>query len=275
MSAYRYVICCLCCLLMLPSAWAETIGLVSETRGQVSIITGEETQRAGLLDEIDAQVTLELKRHAYISVIYTASGHEYQLTGPGRYLMKAQAPQALDGGKVAKREPLNGALQGKHIKLSRTLKAVFTMRHITGVEGMLPPWDTTVLTQPALHFSWKEPANAEFYELQLEDAAGDEVYTSRTLHAHFVLPAKVTLKHDALYRWKVTAYLNNEQIISGKGKFRTAEREREQQAIKLRPQSHSSQADWVAYGLWLESQQLHHDAAWLWHKLGITAQPAP
>jgi hypothetical protein len=80
--------------------------------------------------------------------------------------------------------------------------------------ALVSPGATIAADAPA-RFVWRAVPGASAYRLELLDADGTVVYSTRTADSSAVLPPNVTLRRGAEYRWWVKAETPGGEIVTG------------------------------------------------------------
>lgn len=152
-------------LLMAASAAmaAETVAFITNVKGDVTI---DGVTRAALLAELAKGQKLVLARDAHASVMYTATGKEYMLRGPGDYVVKDVEIASSSGMPPLARATewrANGAVLAQ---VAQTSAASVRMRSIgkpkAALEPLVFPTQGKVSTlQPTLRWRGEEKAPSQ------------------------------------------------------------------------------------------------------------------
>lgn len=247
---------------------ADTVALVSDISGNVTIKTNSGSSPAKLLAAIPSGARIDLPKDAKLTMIYVAKGDEYKLSGPGSYQVDASSPQAVKGAAPAKQASLGGALSGKKIRSENVAQATLTMRGIKKIRSFesLAPSGSITLADP-LQFSWKEPDAGLTYQIQLIDSQNRVLISKDVMGNTFTLPQEIPLTGGDYYEWSLSTTTSDGSLVNSKAKFRVASSETREQAAKLRPGKSGTSAERIAYGLWLEGENLAYEARMYWGEL--------
>lgn len=256
---------------------ADTVALVSDVSGNVVVKTNGRTSPARLLAPISLGARIDLPEGAKLSMIYVAKGDEYKLSGPGSYQVEASLPQTISGNTPAKHASIGGALSGKNIRTEYVTQATMTMRGIKKIRpslGPLTPSGSITLADP-LQLRWREPAAGLAYQIQLIDSQNKVLVSKEVTGNTFTLPQEIPLASGGYYAWNLSTTIPDGSLVASSAKFRVASNETRKQAAKLRPGKDGSVSERVAYGLWLESENLANEARLVWDELAVEFPEQP
>jgi hypothetical protein len=202
-------------------------------------------------------------------MIYVASGDEYKFSGPGSYRLDASSPQTINGAVPVKQVSIGSTLGDKKIRTEGVSLATMKMRaNKKGLRTLEPlsPSGSITLADP-LQLSWRAPAVGLSYQVQLIDSQ-NKVLVSKEVEANtFTLPQEISLSGGGYYVWIITTTLPDGLLVTSSAQFRVAPNEIREQAAKLKPVNKGTVSERVAYGLWLEGENLANEAIQVWVEL--------
>jgi hypothetical protein len=230
-----------------------------------------------LLAALTLGARIDLSEGAKLSLIYVAKGDEYKLSGPGSYQVDAASLQTISGTPPAKQRSIGGALSGKKIRSENVAQASLTMRGIKKVRRSLdplPPSGSVVLADQ-LQLQWKEPAEGLAYQIQLIESQNQVLVNQEVTGNKYTLPVDISLASDSYYTWSVSTTMPDGSLVTASAKFRVASDETRQQATKIKPGIDATISERVAYGLWLENENLAYEARLAWDELSTEFPDQP
>lgn len=248
---------------------ADTVALISDVSGNVTVKTKSGVSPAKLLAAIPLGARIDLPEGAKLAMIYVAKGDEYKLSGPGSYQVDAASPQTISGNAPAKQASIGGALSGKKIRSESVAQASLTMRGAKKIRRSLEPLTPSgsiTLADP-LQFHWREPAAGLAYQIQLIDSQNKVLVSKEVTGNTFTLPQEISLVSGDYYVWNLSTTISDGSIATSSAQFRVASNEIREQAAKLRPGKNAPVSERVAYGLWLEAENLANEARLVWDEL--------
>ena len=256
---------------------ADTVALISDVSGDVTIKTGSGSSPAKLLAAIPLGAKIDLSKGAKLTMIYVVKGDEYKLSGPGNYQVDASFPQTIKGSPPAKQVSLGGALNGKKIHSENVAQATLTMRGIKKTKPSLDPLapsGTVTLADP-LQLQWREPVTGLAYQIQLIDSQNKVLFSKEVIGNTFTLPREISLSSSDYYEWNLSTTTPDGSLVTSSAKFRVASNEIRAQAAKLRPGKDGTISERIAYGLWLEGENLGYEARLYWNELAAEFPDQP
>jgi hypothetical protein len=248
---------------------AETVAFVTNVKGDVTI---DGTTRAALLAELAKGQKLVLGKESLASVMYTATGKEYVLRGPGDYVVKDVEIASSSGMPPVARATewrANGAVLAQ---VAQTSAASVRMRSIgkpkVDTDALVYPTQGKVSTlQPTLR--WRGDAKAPSQvEVQI---VGEEkaLHVAKVSGTSYRVPVK--LRPDTEYAW--TLSVAGSEI--GTGKFRTLGAEDVAQVERRRPSEKAEFSDRVLFALMLQEMGATQEAHEAWARLSQERSDLP
>ncbi|CAN5358538.1 hypothetical protein BH11PSE11_BH11PSE11_20170 [soil metagenome] len=252
-------------LLLLASAAAQAAGIafVTNLKGEPKIDGAKLT----LLSELDRGQRIVCASECMLGVMYLQSGKEYEVKGPGEYLIGDNAVTAKIGVPPAVRET-SWRISINAVKSAQTSSASIRMRGIpnspqrAAPEKLTYPVKTMIATLTPL-FQWEAADGKGLYEFELTAPGGKSIYKTRTMTNSMKLPANVKLQPDAEYAWSVST--SGSQL--GSGNFGTLPAQSVEMASQRKPADNAQFNDWVAYALMLQEIGATQDAHVIWSRL--------
>lgn len=246
------------------------IAFITDMKGEVAL----DGARPALLAELGAGQKLALGRGAQVSVMYTASGREYALKGPGAFEVKergidgaaAPAPLARDTAWRASSEVL--------VQVGRTASASVRMRSLAPARTEAPaalafPSSGAIATlQPTFRWNANDPKKESQFALYVvgEDKA---VVTAKSATGRYRPPAR--LKPDTEYAWTVS--VAGDEI--GSARFRTLPADAVRRVDERRPADKAAFSDRVLFTLMLHEMGAEQEAREEWGKLAAERADLP
>jgi hypothetical protein len=248
---------------------SETVAFITNVKGDVTI---DGATRAAVLAELAKGQKLILAREAQASVMYTATGKEYMLRGPGDYVVKDVEVASSSGIPPVARATewrANGAVLAQ---VAQTSAASVRMRSIgkpkAEVEPLVFPTHGKVSTlQPTLR--WRGDANAPSHvEVQI---VGEEkaLHVAKVTGTSYRVPVK--LKPDTEYAWTISGAAGE----IGTGKFRTLAADDLAQVERRRPSDRADFSDRVLFALLLQEMGATQEAREAWARLSQERSDLP
>lgn len=256
---------------------ADTVALISDVSGNVAVKTSGSSSPAKLLGAIPLGARIDLPEGAKLSMIYVAKGDEYRLSGPGSYQVDASSLQTISGNAPAKQASIGGALSGKRIRSENTVQATLTMRGVKKIRRSLEPLTPSgsiTLADP-LQLHWVEPTEGLAYQIQLIDSQNKALVSKEVTGNTFTLPQEIPLVSGGYYVWNLSTTIPDGSLVTSSAQFRVASNETREQASKLKPGKNGTVSERVAYGLWLEGENLEREARLVWEELAADYPDEP
>lgn len=256
---------------------ADTVALVSDVSGNVTVKIDGKSSPVKLLATIPLGARIDLPEGAKLSMIYVAKGNEYKLSGPGVYQVDASSPQTISGSAPTKQVSIGGALNGKRIRSENVAQATLTMRGIKKIRRSLEPLTPSgsiTLADP-LQLHWREPTAGLAYQVQLIDSQNKVLVSKEVMGNAFILPREIPLASGGYYVWNLSTTIPDGSLVTASAQFRVASNEIREQAAKLKPGKDGAVSERIAYGLWLEGENLANEARLIWDELALEFPDQP
>lgn len=256
---------------------ADTAALVSDVSGNVAVKIDGKSSPLKLLAPIPLGARIDLPEGAKLSMIYVAKGNEYKLSGPGVYQVDASSPQTISGSAPTKQVSIGGALNGKRIRSENVAQATLTMRGIKKIRRSLEPLTPSgsiTLADP-LQLHWREPTTGLAYQVQLIDSQNKVLVSKEVMGNAFTLPREIPLASGGYYVWNLSTTIPDGSLVTASAQFRVASNEIREQAAKLKPGKDGAISERIAYGLWLEGENLANEARLIWDELALEFPDQP
>jgi hypothetical protein len=237
---------------------ADPVAFVADLEGNASI---EGNGKVGFLAELNSGTRLLLGTGAKVAVTYAANGSEFNLRGPGEFLVGDSEVKADKGAAPTRRSV--ATLQGTAVaaRVSKTATASVRMRNVQPVSsraGLDFPVDTKVATlQPALR--WTQPPG-EAAEVTLFDGKGKEIWKGPGKES--TARPGVKLSAGNRYRWTVMTSKGS----LGEAGFETLPAESLGKAAKARANARTF-SDRVVHALLLQDLGASQEAHASWQEL--------
>jgi hypothetical protein len=251
------------------AATAAQLALVADLQGRVVVQRAGATQAVDILAPLAGGETLALDPGARLTVVYLASGAEFEAQGPGQIQVGPTQLQASAGARVARRaSPLAGAttqfaagggvIQGAVRMRSLGKPAV----RLTGPQGKL--------LQPPTAFAWESaaPAGASYgFELMEDGPSGRVTLWKQETQAREIAPPQLAWAADRSYRWSLSFAQASGQPGKLEAIFQIADPTEVARWQRLRPPPDAPLSDWVVYAGLLKEANFLADARAVWSDL--------
>jgi hypothetical protein len=235
---------------------ADPVAFVADLEGNASI---EGNGKVGFLAELNAGTRLLLGTGAKVAVTYALTGSEFNLRGPGEFLVGSSEVKADKGNAPTRRTV--ASLQGTAVaaQVSSTATASVRMRNVPSSRtGLDFPVDTKVATlQPALR--WTQTAG-DSAEVTLFDANGKELWKGAGKDS--TMRPAVKLSAASRYRWTVMTSRGS----LGEAAFETLPADALGKATKARANAKTF-SDRVVHALLLQDLGANQEARTAWQEL--------
>jgi hypothetical protein len=245
------------------AAAAQGIAFVTNLRGAVEI---DGNARPLVLSELARGAKIAVGNEGAVSVMYTATGREFTVKGPGRYEVGDKEITTVSGAPAAARST-EWRADGKVLsQVAKTSSASVRMRSLAkpkpeaGPRLLFPTQGSVASLQPTFRWTAADAkAPAEFTLV----VPGDEkpVHKAKAMGGSYRLPVK--LKPETEYAWVVAAA--GQEI--GSGKFRTLPLDAMKQIDKRRPEEKAEFSDHLLFALYLQQMGASQEAQEAWARL--------
>lgn len=251
------------------SAGAETVAMVTDAAGGVTLQAGSGKGDITILAEIEASTRLQLARAARLVVIYLRSGDEYTMRGPGLIEFRASRPVAVSGAQPVKRaSPLATGGAAVRIKPVGLTQAAMVMRGSRPAARIrLLNLSGTQTLETRAEFRWQAPQSGLKYQFELTDDTGHTLHEEQLETTALKLPASVQLMEGVPYTWVISARLPDGRKYTSAGDFSVAPANLRAQAEALRPVPSAPLSSRVVYAAWLDQVELKDEARKYWRAL--------
>jgi len=251
--------------LLSGAAAAQGVAFVTNLRGEVTV---DGNVRPVVLSELARGAKVSLGDDSAVSIMYTASGREFTLKGPGKYEVGDKEIATVSGAPASARNT-EWRADGKVLtQVARTSSASVRMRSVakpkadTGPKLYFPTQGAVTTVQPA--FRWTPPESKAISDFTLL-VPGEEkpLLHGKARGGVFKLPSRIKLKPDTEYVWVVST--DGQEI--GTGKFRTLSPDAMKGVEKRRPSEKADFSDHVLFALYLQEAGATQEAQELWARL--------
>ena len=256
---------CLALVAFISHAWAAPVALVTDIQGTASI-EGSQTARAlEILTELEDGARVRVEAATRVVVLNHASRQEWVIQGPATVRIDVAGVTAISGTT-----PVHGAVlstadrPGVPTKDGRVAQAGTVMRGATFADWVVvqPAGARVLETRP--EFRWTSLAGATAYKFSLADAGGRVILESPAGESGFKLPAEIELARGLYYTWRVTAQVPGRPAVVRAGALAVADQATQDEVTLTRPNTADSISRWIAFGWWLEQQELKDEARKVW-----------
>ena len=253
-----------------PAFAAEGIAFISDLKGEVAI---DGNPRPMLLSELAKGQKVTVGRDSQASVMFTATGKEYVLRGPGDYLVK----DTEIAGNIM--PPVSRSTEWRTsarvlTQVAQTSAASVRMRSIAppkpaATPKSFPAEGSVATLQPVFRWDVDDPkAPAEFTLLVVGQPK--PVYQARSVTGGtYRLPAK--LRPETEYAW--TAVVAGNEVAAGR--FRTLPGEALARIEARRPSARAEFSDRLHFTLMLQEMGATQEARESWVRLSQERSDLP
>ncbi len=257
-------------LATLPAIAAEGIAFISDLKGEVAI---DGSSRPMLLSELAKGQKISVGRDSQASVMFTATGKEYVLRGPGDYLVK----DTEIAGNIM--PPVSRSTEWRTnarvlTQVAQTSAASVRMRSIAppkpaATPKSFPAEGSVASLQPVFRWEADDPkAPAEFTLLVVGQPK--PVHLARSVTGGtYRLPAK--LRPETEYAW--TAVVAGNEVAAGR--FRTLSGEALARIEARRPTARAEFSDRLHFTLMLQEMGATQEARESWMRLSQERSDLP
>lgn len=250
-------------------AQAAPFAMVTDIKGEASVLEGGKSRKLALLSYIEAPLELKVEPAASVGVTYFASGVQYSFQGPGRVALETQAPKVIEGPAAqAKKVGPEKAIGGGGLsneQWRRLQQATVVMRAVKASFAAIGP-DKTALLEREPEFEWTPAADAKRYRVVIYGPQNQILHEATTEQTTLRPGSAVKLEPGKKYRWKVDA-LGVAKPASASGGFSVAEDDVRSRLQASRPQSGAELPARILYATTLEAEGHAHDARAEWRAL--------
>lgn len=247
--------------LALAAQAAPPVAFVADIKGNATI---EGNGRLTFLAELVQGTRLMLGSGASAAVTFAATGAEFNLAGPGEFLVTAAEVKAEKGSSPRRRAVASLPDPAVIARASQTATASLRMRSVTpaGASGkpvLEYPVRTRVVTLQPVH-RWRGDGVAGPHTLVLTDASGNEIWKGSAQPEG--TRSAVPLSPGMRYTWRV----NSASGSVGEGEYETASSQVIAQVESSRARARSF-SERVLHALLLEGVGASQDARGAWAAL--------
>lgn len=246
----------------LPAWAADGVAFISDLKGEVAV---DGLPRPMLLSELAKGQKVTVARDSQASVMFTATGKEYILKGPGDYLVKDTEIAGAIMPPVSRStewrtSPRVLTQVAQTSAASVRMRSIAPPKHEPPARAAFPSEGGIATLQPVFRWAQDSKAPAEFTLL----VVGQEkaVHVARAVAGgSYRLPAK--LRPETEYVWTAVAAGNE----LGSGKFRTLTAEALARIEKRRPSERAEFSDRLMFTLLLHEVGAAQEARESWARL--------
>jgi hypothetical protein len=251
---------------------AQGIAFITNLKGEVAV---DGNSRPLILSELARGQRITLGGDGLASVMYTATGKEYMLKGPGQYVVRDTELSSTSGMPPMARSTEWRASNKVLTQVAQTSSASVRMRSLAPRKAaevqsplIFPTVGSVGTLQPV--FRWNAADPAAQAELTVAVAGQEKpVHRARASGGSYRLPMK--LKPDTEYAWTVKSA--GEEL--GTGKFRTLPAEAIQIIEKRRPAEKSEFSDRLLFAMLLQEMGATQEAKESWSRLSQERNDLP
>lgn len=253
-----------------PAIAAEGIAFISDLKGEVAI---DGNPRPMLLSELAKGQKVTVGRDSQASVMFTATGKEYVLRGPGDYLVKDTEIAGNIMPPVSRSTEWRTSVRVL-TQVAQTSAASVRMRSIappkpSAAPKSFPAEGSVATLQPVFRWEADDPkVPAEFTLLVVGHSK--PVHLARAVSGGtYRLPAK--LRPETEYAW--TAVMDGNEIAAGR--FRTLSGEALARIEARRPSARAEFSDRLHFTLMLQEMGATQEARESWVRLSQERSDLP
>ena len=252
------------------SASAQALAVVTNLKGGVSRAAERGSSPVALLSELAQGADLTLDRGALLSLVYLASGIEFQLTGPARVSIGPTEPKTLSGSAPVARTSVVAAATVKLQTLNgRVVLGGMVMRGVRQERlKLIEPTGKVLSARPV--FSWTMPDGPAAVQFVLREEASDRILVSRQVQgSSLALEDSMTLQAGVNYLWTVELGLPDAGRVIRSSYFSLAGEPERERMIALQPGAQSAFSDRLIYASLLEQARFVSESRKWWQQLAL------
>ena len=256
----RLLIAIISCLAGAAAFAADSVAFVSDLKGEVAI---DGAKRPALLAEVAKGQKISVGKDSHVALMYTESGKEFVLAGPGEYIVKDADVAATSGAAPVARSTSWRPVNDVRVQVAQSSAASVRMRSIAPPKprpAMAFPAQGSIATlQPTFRWAGDAKARGDFMIV----ATGEEkpVHVAKTLGDSYRLPVKLSPERE--YVWNVNV-AGNEVAM---GRFRTLSSDALARIDRSRPGPGAQFSDRVMFALLLQESGAAQEAREAWGAL--------
>lgn len=229
-----------------PSPRNEPVGLVTELAGAGSVAQKPDGGALEQLHELMPGAIVTLSAGARAVVVHTPTGVVYELSGPGRYRVQANALEALSG-RMARRE-LPPEIKAFQLKPLSTMQAGIVLRG--AAPARLEGPSGGVLNAEEL--SYRIRGDVQSPSLDLLDAEGQSVVSAREAPAVFNPGQATALQPGRQYVVRVKGTDARGKPVELSSRFWLVDTDAATRLRAARPSENAPLTDLIVYAMALE-----------------------
>ncbi|MGH8671630.1 MAG: hypothetical protein ACREUA_06300 [Burkholderiales bacterium] len=264
-----YGVVLVACLLVVDHGHAaQSVALVTDMEGSGILQSKHGKVPISILAELETDTDIVLAAHSRLVMVYLTAGSEFELRGPGRFVVSSANPLVLEGRLPVRRALLNPIYRDAKIRSSGLIQASLAMRSAAPRKPleMIEPIGAKLLdAQPRFH--WVAAERGVLYRFRLADGSGQTLLDTEVKIETLNLPANVALEEGQTYRWSVEAQFPDGRRLSNHGEVQMLEADHRQRIEQARPQPHAPLAQRVLFATLLEQFGLRDEARKYWSAL--------
>jgi hypothetical protein len=250
-----------------PAYAAEGVAFMSDVKGEVAV---DGNPRPLVLSELAKGQKVTVGRDSQASVMYTASGREFILKGPGEYLIK---DAEIDGSSAPVARATEWRASSRVLtQVAQTSAASVRMRSIAPAkqvpEKAFPSEGSIATLQPTFRWRAEDSKAATDFTLMVV-GQGKPVHTAKVAGGTYRVAAK--LRPETEYTW--TAVVAGNEVAAGQ--FRTLTPEAIARIEKRRPSERSEFSDRLLFALMLQEMGAVQEAREMWTRLAQERSDLP
>jgi hypothetical protein len=251
-------------VMVATAAQATPVAIIADSKGSVTL----GAQAVKPLTELSQDALLDVAAGGRASIMFMASGKEFNILGPGQYRIAVDSVKAVSGAAPVARSTAWRVSTDAVVQVNKTAPASIRMRSIAPprVELVAPRDGKLAHLKP--RFQWQAGGPNTSVEFSLVEDNRAPVISARAQGEVFDLPANVSLQPGKTYRWTVRR--SDAPQLEAEGTFVTASNDELKRLAKVLPKEKAATSDWVMYALTLHEIGAHADARQVWDRLAKT-----
>jgi hypothetical protein len=250
-----------------PQSNAPPVAIVSDAHGDAFVLVNPGPVRLTLLRELQSGQVLRLDAGSKVIVVFLPGGQVYELSGAGRFRVRAKTIEPLDARNPPHRRELPSSLQHLAVKPSDTSQGAVIMRGGAVSERvvLIRP-SNSISSQQGMVFEWR-PVATTVYRFLLVDEQGNKTIEADVGEPRYELPAGVTLAEGRPYVWVVSARNQRGVTTESAAEFTILPSVQRSALEAARPAPNAEFTERLVYALALEQRGLKDEAQRYWSEL--------
>lgn len=250
-----------------PQSDAPPVAIVSDAQGEAFVMANPGPVRLTLLRELQPGQVLRLDAGSKVIVVFLPGGQVYELSGAGRFRVRAKSIEPLDARNPPRKRELPSSLQHLAVKPSDVSQGAVIMRGAAVSERvvLIRP-SNSITSQQGMVFEWR-PVATTVYRFLLVDEQGNKTIEADVGEPRYELPPGVMLAEGKPYVWVVSARNQRGVTTESAAEFTILPSVQRSALEAARPATNADFTERLVFALALEQRGLKDEAQRYWSEL--------